>query len=346
MDLAVIIPALNEAEALPLLLGDLRRQSGVALQIIVVDGGSSDSTVSIAEAQGCLVIHSAAGRARQMNAGRAATDCPLLLFLHADSRLPDTGQLAKALARYRARARPNTAAHFPLRFIRQQPGHEALFNYLEARTRTQLPYTVNGDQGLLIQAEFFDRLGGYDESLPFLEDLRIAKAVEAQGQWLLLPGEMRSSARRFESEGHLQRYLLMGLIVTLHEARAWQFFDDARALYTSQDQTRALEMGPWFALARRALAAGGPLAWCRRMWRCGRLTRDNYWQLLLRPEVLLEPDPAQHPTARFLRWHSRLRHATRNPLAVLICSLIAINMIYSRRMWRRGIAHFGALPEA
>ena len=98
-ELSIVIPTLNEAFALPLLLEDLARQQGVAFEVIVTDGGSSDATCQCAHALfasgglmgACHVGPS--GRGRQMNAGASLANSEWLLFLHADSRLGDTHQL-------------------------------------------------------------------------------------------------------------------------------------------------------------------------------------------------------------------------------------------------------------
>jgi glycosyltransferase involved in cell wall biosynthesis len=85
MHLSVVIPVLNEAERLPALLAAL---SGLDAQLIVVDGGSTDGSADVARCSGATVIETAAGRARQMNAGAALALGDALLFLHADTQLP------------------------------------------------------------------------------------------------------------------------------------------------------------------------------------------------------------------------------------------------------------------
>jgi glycosyltransferase involved in cell wall biosynthesis len=116
--LSVIIPALNEAIGLPLLLGDLRRLEGQGLEILVVDGGSTDETIARAEAGGATVLRTTPGRARQLSTGATAARGDWLLFLHADSRLGPVAleRLAAALDR----PRPFAVAVF--RFAIDLPG--------------------------------------------------------------------------------------------------------------------------------------------------------------------------------------------------------------------------------
>ena len=86
-DISVIIPVLNDAESLDLALGSTQDYTGV--ECIVVDGGSSDESVEVAQSRGVKVLHSLPGRARQMNAGAEVAEGRFLLFLHADTRLPE-----------------------------------------------------------------------------------------------------------------------------------------------------------------------------------------------------------------------------------------------------------------
>lgn len=286
--LAVIVPVLDEPIELPRLLAQLLAQD-LPLEIIVVDGGSRETPR--VETGACLV-HAGRGRGRQMNAGAASSTAPRLLFLHADSHLPrDAGFLRKALDAYereRAQGGAALAGHFALRFRRAQPGRDRLFRFMEAKTRSNRPGTVNGDQGVLIGRDFFDALGRFDEDLPFFEDARFARRVFARGRWLLLPGELETSARRFETEGHAQRYALMGLMVAMHEAGCEDFLHAAPGLYAQQAQAGRLALTPFLRRARRHALdrlRGDPA--CVREW--GRALRANAWQL----DLARDPDSAR-----------------------------------------------------
>jgi hypothetical protein len=221
------------------------------------------------------------GRGAQMNGGARMARHEWLLFLHADSELRDPQLLAQALTAMQDEP-PHGAGHFPLRFMRTRPGHEGLFRYLEAKTRLNRPGTVNGDQGLLLRREFFTRLGGFDESLPFLEDARLAAKIEAQGRWRLLPGELHTSARRFETEGPRQRYTLMALLMGLHAAGVNEFFTQAPAVYRAQSDARQLDLQPFVQLARQLLAQRG--RW-RTLRAVAPYVRGNTWQIFFARDV-------------------------------------------------------------
>ncbi|WP_169577585.1 TIGR04283 family arsenosugar biosynthesis glycosyltransferase [Sinimarinibacterium sp. CAU 1509] len=279
--LSVIIPTLNEAAALPSLLAQLRRQRGIELELIVADGGSDDATADIAVAHGAVVVHSVRGRGRQMNAAAYSADAGHLLFLHADSRLDHDEQLRQALD---AVVTADTgdgpiAGHFALQFERSQPGHESLYRFMQGKTASNRRYTINGDQGLLISRQHFVDLGGFDESLSILEDQRIAARIFERGRWLLLPGVLHTSARRFESEGHVPRYQLMAVMMALHDAGLLEFFSAAPEVYAQQRHARTLDLTPFRRLILQLLRARGAAGAIAVIYRCGRFTRRNAWQL-------------------------------------------------------------------
>lgn len=284
-DLAVVIPTLDESGALPVLLNQLQRQEGVTLEIVVADGGSRDSTGAIAQQAGTRLVTASRGRGRQMNAGVRASTAPRLLFLHADSELTSKTQLRDALAALGAGGR--VAGHFTLCFARRSLGHALFYRYVEEKTALNRPGTVNGDQGLLIERAFFDELGGFDECLPFLEDQRIAAKIFELGRWLTLPGPLLTSARRFEAEGPHRRYTLMSLIMGLHAAGAEEFFARAPAIYAVQAETGRLNVRAYLMLAWRVLIAAGPGGALKILWRAGRYSRQNSWQLFFWCDVAL-----------------------------------------------------------
>jgi hypothetical protein len=212
-----------------------------------------------------------------MNAGARAARASLLLFLHADSGLTDTQQLRRAVDALRAIG-PKAAGHFPLRFQRTQAGHELFYRYLEGKTALARPYTINGDQGLMLGAEFFRALGGYDESLPFLEDQRLAAKVFEQGRWVTFSDPLTTSARRFEREGEHRRYALMALIMGMHAADAREWFEAAPQVYAQQSRAAKLDLLAYLALTWHVLIAAGPARAARILWRAGSFTRQNFWQ--------------------------------------------------------------------
>ncbi|WP_310599980.1 TIGR04283 family arsenosugar biosynthesis glycosyltransferase [Desulfobulbus sp.] len=305
--LSVIVPTLDEEAALPVLLADLARQRGLALEVLVGDGGSTDNTAAIARAHGAAFIPAARGRGAQMNAAAVRALGRYLLFLHADSRLDDTDLLARALAclRRAEQDHPPVAGHFRLRFLRSRPGHDLAYRFLEAKTGLNRAHTTNGDQGMLLSRAFFERLGGFDSSLPFLEDQRLAAAIRAQGRWLTLPGTIATSARRFESEGFFRRYLLMGIMMGMYAVGEERFFARAPGVYRVQAATGRLLLGPVFGLLWTMVRKDwGPAQTARIFLRLGRLLRENAWQAFLLLDVWLRPN-RREDEAPLLRLHDR-----------------------------------------
>ena len=308
-ELSVIVPTLDEAETLPGLLVDLRGQQGVQLEVLVADGGSLDATSAVATAAGARVVDAPRGRGAQMNAAARLARGPMLLFLHADSRLPDPHLLAGALHALETAGREGTpvAGHFPLCFVRRAERHCLGYCYLEEKSTLNREQTINGDQGLLLAASFFARLGGFDERLPFLEDQRIAARIRSCGRWLTLPGRLHTSARRFEAEGFHRRYLLMGLIMTMHSLGREEFFTRAPQVYRVQRETGRLLLSPYFRLLRTlARHHWGLRGTGATVLRLGGYLRANLWQLFFFCDVLLHPllGPGRYP---LLGLHDRLR---------------------------------------
>jgi rSAM/selenodomain-associated transferase 2 len=308
--LSVIIPTLDEAKALPALLAGLAAQRDSDHECIVADGGSSDATPALADTAGARVVVAARGRARQLNAGAAAARGQWLLFMHADSAFTGNDQIAASLQQLEELraddSRRPLAGHYALRFARTQTGHDRLFAFLEAKSASNRPYSINGDQGLLIHRDDFARLGGYDESLPVFEDQQIAQRIFALGRWVLLPGHLLTSARRFETEGHRNRYVLMALMMAMYHAGLPEFLADARGLYAAQAETQPLQLAPYRALALRLLCARGWLGGAAATLRCGHLLRDNAWQLALWRD-LVRADGRNTALQRYDRYVSPLR---------------------------------------
>jgi len=324
--LTVIIPALNEAETLPALLTDLRRQDGVSLEIIVGDGGSLDATRSVAESFGVQWMRTARGRGAQMNAAAQRATGDYYLFLHADSRIDDPDLLGNALRTLRIAESdsPRVAGHFRLRFMRSTKQNALAYRYIEAKTALNRPGTTNGDQGLLLAAAFFRHLGGFDQTLPFLEDQRLAEKIRAQGRWITLPGVLKTSARRFESEGFHRRYLLMSMMMGMHGIGELAFFERAPGVYRQQQETGRLRLSPFFGLIWRMIRHDWGLAGTlRSFYRLGRYIRRNSWQPFFFVDVALRPLLGTEGSP-FLDFHDR-RVAPRtdwrilNALAGLLC---------------------------
>jgi rSAM/selenodomain-associated transferase 2 len=188
----VIIPALDEAERIRAAIGSAGAE---AHEVIVVDGGSRDSTVERAAAAGARVLRSPRGRAMQMNRGALAAESGILVFLHGDSLLPP-GYSARVR---RTLGRAGTAAGaFSLRITPSSPGRALIGAMANARSRLlQLPY---GDQALFMTNAAFRRCGGY-ACLPIMEDYDLALRLRRWGRIAIAPAPVAVSARRWEKLG-------------------------------------------------------------------------------------------------------------------------------------------------
>lgn len=304
--LSIIIPTLNEAIALPRLLTQLQSQRDIELDIIVADGGSSDATLAIAQANNARVVTSEPGRGRQMNAALEHCRFNMLLFLHADSGLDHETLLIQAHTQLEAeQARLKTdrvAGHFALRFEGDKEKHPLAYRYMEEKSRTNRPHTINGDQGLLITKNYFIELGGFDEEFGFMEDQAIAAKIFASGHWLLLPGHLLTSARRFEVEGFHRRYLLMSLMMGLYWTNAREFFARAKHVYREQGRTEILKLSPYFNAVWAMLIKDFGFKRSLRQWfLVGRYVRQNAWQLFFWFDVLKSPrsNSALYPFTQF-----------------------------------------------
>jgi rSAM/selenodomain-associated transferase 2 len=306
--LSIIIPTLNEAEILPLLLADLTKQLEISLEIVVGDGGSSDATQSVVDSFGARFVRARRGRGAQMNAAAAQAHGDFFLFLHADSQIDDPLLLSNALHSLTGalHEQDHIAGHFPLKFIRSTKRNSAAYRYAEEKSAFNRTNTTNGDQGLLIAREFFKHIGCFDESLPFLEDQRIADKIRSQGKWITLPGCLKTSARRFEAEGFHRRYILMSMMMGLHSVGADEFFARAPGVYQLQQDTGRLALSPFFALIRRLIRdEWGYAGTVFTFYRLGRYIRQNSWQMFFFCDVQLRAllGNGRYP---FLTFHDRL----------------------------------------
>lgn len=201
MTVSVIVPTLNEERILAATLTQAR-QPGVH-EIIVVDGGSVDATRAVAEPLADLVLSAPQGRAAQMNAGADAARGDVLLFLHADTRVPEGYTVAVAAAcaqpgiiggRFDVNLQPAT---WLLRLTGQ------LMNW-----RSRLSRIATGDQAIFIRREVFEQLGGY-ASIPLMEDIELSRRMKRAGRIACLRQRVTTSARRWQKHGVVRTILLM-----------------------------------------------------------------------------------------------------------------------------------------
>lgn len=194
--LSVIIPTLNESECLSDTVEALR--NSLVHEIVVVDGGSSDSTVEIAKSAGCRVLENVeGGRTAQLNRGAEESHGTLLLFLHADTTVP-----ALALKRMKIKMGGSdllVGGGFARRFDSSSP--VLAFTSRIAGLRGYLLGVFLGDQGIFVRKDAFELLGGFDEEFGPGEDIDFSVRMKRLGKTVLISPPVVSSARRFTERG-------------------------------------------------------------------------------------------------------------------------------------------------
>jgi rSAM/selenodomain-associated transferase 2/rSAM/selenodomain-associated transferase 1 len=209
--ISVIVPTLDEVEVIGATLDRILGQDGV--EVITADGGSSDGTVELARSLGATVIESKRGRAFQMNAGAAAASGEILLFLHADTRLPDQwSDFVRDIPERRGIA----AGAFTFRLDKTLPWSRIIERLANARSRLfQMPY---GDQAIFLKAELFRKVGGFPE-IPIMEDFEFVRRLRSEGDISLAPVPATTSARRWERLGVLRTTLINQIVILAHFLR-------------------------------------------------------------------------------------------------------------------------------
>jgi rSAM/selenodomain-associated transferase 2 len=196
--LAVVIPTLNEAAGIRASLEALAPLRGRGHQVIVVDGGSADATAEIAQPLADQVLLAPKGRAGQMNAGARAADADGLVFLHADTRLPDQADTL-ILDALKARA----WGRFDVRI---DGGHPLLGVVACAMNlRSRLTGIATGDQAIFVRRDAF---AGFPE-IALMEDIAFSRAMKRAGRPACLRERVTTSGRRWESRGVVRTILLM-----------------------------------------------------------------------------------------------------------------------------------------
>jgi rSAM/selenodomain-associated transferase 2 len=190
--IAVVIPALQEAGRIE---AAIRSASAPGVEVVQADGGIRDGTPARAEAAGARVVFSDPGRARQLEAGARAAHADILLFLHADTRLPDgyADQIRDVLQD------PDVAGGaFAFRFDERSPALRVV--EWGVRVRTALAALPYGDQGIFVRRQVLDAIGGVPQ-VPIMEDLDLVRAVRRHGRLARLPAAAVTSARRYRQGG-------------------------------------------------------------------------------------------------------------------------------------------------
>ena len=288
-DLSIIIPTLDEEQSIQHLLNDLNGQEEIELEVLVSDGGSVDKTFQVVEyffqhaSLNGRLLQGPSGRGRQLNGGVAFADSEWLLFLHADSRLTSKLQLREALDRlvsYQEDQQTSlVAGRFKLRFDLAGDDYSFGYYFYESKAALGRSGCIHGDQGMLLARSFFQDIGPFREDLPVMEDTLLANRINEVGQWLLLPGIIKTSARRFQSEGLQVRQTLNALMMNFLEIGWLDFFAKAPEVYRQQRQTEKLQLLPFFQLIIRLLKQ---MPFHRRLmlwFETGKYVRGQGWQL-------------------------------------------------------------------
>jgi rSAM/selenodomain-associated transferase 2 len=198
-DFSIIIPVLNEADRIDSLIQHLRgRGSGSAYEIIVVDGDPQANTVNAIRDEDVVRMTAEKGRGRQMNAGAEAARGRVLIFLHADTKLPEGAleKIGRALENsdYVGGAfdlRIDSDALF-LRYISMRASHRSRWN--------RLPY---GDQAIFLRKEYFDQIGRFKD-IPLMEDVELMLRIKRDRRKIcILRDKVTTSARRWQQDGAL-----------------------------------------------------------------------------------------------------------------------------------------------
>ncbi|BAZ46798.1 family 2 glycosyl transferase [Chondrocystis sp. NIES-4102] len=204
--ISIIIPVLNEAAIIQRNVEQLKNNSNI--EIIVVDGGSQDNTVELAQQTEVLVITaSGKGRSAQMNAGANIAKGEILLFLHIDTQLPPN--FVKLILQ--TLQKPDTiAGAFELN-IR---GEDVALRWVEKLVKLRshifsLPY---GDQAIFLKKQTFWEMGGF-ANLPIMEDFELIQRLKRQGKIAIAPGNVTTSQRRWQTLGILQTTIINQLII-------------------------------------------------------------------------------------------------------------------------------------
>jgi rSAM/selenodomain-associated transferase 2 len=208
--ISIVVPTLDEEATLAATLGRLREPE--VREVIVADGGSTDRTRAIAAPLADRVIEAPRGRASQMNAGAAAASGDVLLFVHADTRMPRgfAAAIVRALA-----DRAVVGGRFDVEL--DEPGFLYWMIGTAISLRSRWTRLFTGDQAMFVRREVFARLGGFPDQ-PLMEDLALSIALRRAGKIACLRERVTTSARRWREHGVVRTVVLMWTIRALYAA--------------------------------------------------------------------------------------------------------------------------------
>lgn len=200
MTLSVVMPVLNEAATIETALTALAPLRARGVEVIVVDGGSQDGTAELARALADRVLSAPRGRAAQMNAGAAVATGDALLFLHADTRLPDDADRVVLEA-----LKSSVWGRFDVSF--DEDGWLRLVAMM-MNTRSRLTGIATGDQAMFMTRAVFAQAGGFPP-IALMEDVALSARLKRLGRPLCLAARVTTSGRRWRQHGLWRTILLM-----------------------------------------------------------------------------------------------------------------------------------------
>ena len=199
--LSIVMPVLDEGEHITACLEALAPLRARGVQLIVVDGGSRDGTPALCHGRADAVLSAARGRALQMNAGAHAATGSVLLFLHADTRLPD-----EAPALIAAAIVQSAWGRFDVDIEGRSPLLPVVARLMNLRSRWT--GIATGDQALFVRRTAFEAAAGFPAQ-PLMEDIELSKRLRRIGPPACLRAKVRTSGRRWDSRGAWRTILLM-----------------------------------------------------------------------------------------------------------------------------------------
>lgn len=203
MQIAVVIPTLNEAALIGEALGALQTLRAGGHLVVVVDGGSNDATRALAAPLADTVTCAARGRARQMNAGAAAVAAHAYLFLHADTRLPEGAAAAIVAALASGK---HVWGRFDIRIEGRSRWLPVVAGLMNLRSR--ITGITTGDQAMFVTRAAFAAAGGFPE-WPLMEDIGLSRALKRQSGPAALRLRVTTAGRRWDAQGPLRTIVIM-----------------------------------------------------------------------------------------------------------------------------------------
>lgn len=201
--LTIVVPVLNEAKRTSDLVDHL---NALNCDVVIVDGGSTDGTyetLSAGAGSRIRVLQATQGRARQMNAGAAGAGTPFLLFLHADTLLPDN---AVSLVEAALAGDKSPWGRFDVGFDAATPTLNMVAWFMN--WRSALSGICTGDQAIFTTASAFAAIGGFKE-MPLMEDIELSKSLKRMGRPIRLRSRVVTAARRWQRDGPLRTIACM-----------------------------------------------------------------------------------------------------------------------------------------